>query len=55
MVDMIIKIKPEYREFVVKTKSGSKYLVKKLLKGVYGTLLGAILFYTKMKKGKKKL
>ena len=49
MVDMILKIKPEYRKFVVKTRSGSKYLIGKLLKGVYGTLLGAILFYNKLK------
>ena len=55
MVDMIVKIKPENREFVVKTKSGSKYLIGKLFKGVYGTLLGAILFYTKMKNYLEKL
>ena len=48
-MDMILKIKPEYKKFVVKTRSGSKYLIGKLLKGVYGTLLGAILFYNKLK------
>ena len=55
MVDMILKIKPEYRRFVVKTRSGSKYLIGKLLKGVYGTLLGAILFYKKLKDYLEKL
>ena len=47
---MINMIKPEYKRFVKTTKTGSKYLIAKLKKAVYGTLLAAILFYKKLKK-----
>ena len=50
MVDMILMIKPGYSKFVKTTKTGSKYLIAKLKKAVYGTLLAAILFYKKLKK-----
>jgi hypothetical protein len=50
MVSMICDIDPEYKKDVVYGKNGRKYLYAKLTKAVYGTLLGAILFYEKLSK-----
>ena len=48
MVDMICDIEPSYKKFVfTNKKTGKKKLYSKLTKAVYGTLLGAILFYQK--------
>ena len=45
---MICDIEPSYKKFVLTNKrTGKKKLYSKLTKAVYGTLLGAILFYQK--------
>ena len=49
MVDMICQINPEYKKNVIVTKAGKKIIYGKLTKAIYGTLLGAILFYEKLK------
>ena len=53
MVDMICQIKPEYRKLFPKTNRKNsgvrKVLVGKVTKAIYGTLLGAVLFYNKLK------
>lgn len=46
MVNIIIKIRPEYKQFVMKTKFGLKCLIGKLLKGVYGTVTYLWLSYS---------
>ena len=52
-MDMICQIKPEYQKLIRKTtrKNGGvrKVLVDKVTKAIYGTLLGAVLFYNKLK------
>ena len=49
MVDMICEIDPCYKNyFLTNKKTGKKKLYGKLTKAVYGTLLGAILFYQKL-------
>ena len=49
MVYMICDIDPSYKKFVLtNNKRGKKKLYGKLTKAVYGTLLGAILFYQKL-------
>ena len=49
MADMICDIDPSYKKFVLTNKrTGKKKLYDKLTKAVYGTLLGAILFYQKL-------
>jgi hypothetical protein len=50
MVSMICDIDPEYKNNIVYGKNGRKFLYAKLTKAVYGTLLGAILFYEKLTK-----
>jgi hypothetical protein len=50
MVSMICDIDPKYKKNVVYGRNGKKYLYAKLTKAVYGTLLGAILFYEKLSK-----
>ena len=51
MVDMLCDINPEYKNnVVINKKTGEKKLYGKLTKAVYGTLLGAILFYEKLSK-----
>jgi hypothetical protein len=47
MVSMICDIDPKHNDNVVHGKNGRKYVYAKLTKAVYGTLLGAILFYTR--------
>ena len=53
MVEMICQIKPEYRKLIRRTKKRNggmrKVLVGKVTKAIYGTLLGAVLFYNKLK------
>ena len=49
MVKMICDINPEYKEHVVYTNnSHQRHLYAKVKKSVYGTLMGAILFYNKL-------
>ena len=49
MVKMICEIDPSYEKYVLTNKTtGKKRLYGKLTKAVYGTLLGAILFYQKL-------
>jgi hypothetical protein len=50
MVSMICDIDSKYKKNVVHGKNGRKYMYAKLTKAVYGTLLGAILFYKKLSK-----
>jgi hypothetical protein len=50
MVSMICDIDPKYKNNIVYGKNGRKYIYAKLTKAVYGTLLGAILFYEKLTK-----
>ena len=53
MVEMLCQIKPEYRKLIKysRTKSGKlkQMLVGKVTKAIYGTLLGAIQFYKKLR------
>ena len=50
MVKMICKIDPSYEKDVLTNKTtGKKRLYGKLNKAVYGTLIGAILFYQKLR------
>ena len=55
MVDMICELVPEYKELIrysgKRDKFGrrKRWLVGKVTKAIYGTLLGAILFYNKLK------
>ena len=49
MVKMICEINQSYEKYVLTIKTtGKKRLYGKLTKAVYGTLLGAILFYQKL-------
>ena len=49
MVKIIYKIDPSYNKCVLTSKTTrKKRLYSKLTKAVYGTLLGAILFYQKL-------
>ena len=50
MVDILVQIVPEYGDYVFTTKKGTKLLIARINKGIYGTLLGAILFYNKLSK-----
>ena len=56
MTDIIYQIHPEYKKYSKCTnkrdRDGNRkqYLVRKRTKGVYGTLLGKILFYNKLKR-----
>jgi hypothetical protein len=50
MVSMICDVDPKYKNNVVYAKNGRKFIYAKLTKAVYGTLLGAILFYEKLTK-----
>ena len=50
MVSMICDIDPKYKKNIIHGRNGKKYLYAKLTKAVYGTLLGAILFYEKLSK-----
>ena len=49
MVDMLCGINPSYRNKVMRTKDKKrKFIFGALVKAVYGTLLGAIIFYKKL-------
>jgi hypothetical protein len=50
MVSMICDIDSDYSKNIVYGKNGRKFIYAKLTKAVYGTLLGAILFYEKLTK-----
>ena len=51
IMEMICKIDPSYYKDVIWSKdSKKKFLCGRLLKAVYGTLLGAIIFYNKLSK-----
>ena len=47
MVNMLCEIDSSLKHKVIHTKNGKKFMFGKLDKAVYGTLLGAILFYEK--------
>ena len=53
IVEMLCQIRPEYLKLIryTKMKGGGmkKILVGKITKAIYGTLLGAVLFYNKLK------
>ena len=53
MVEMLCQIKPEYWKLIqyskIKNCHTTKVLVEKITKAIYGTLLGAILFYKKLR------
>ena len=51
MVDMICEINPSYHKNVIWSKDcKKKFLYGRLVKAIYGTLLGAIIFYNKISK-----
>ena len=51
MVDMICAINPVYHDKIIWSKDRKKkFLYGQLIKAVYGTLLGAIIFYNKLSK-----
>ena len=51
MVDMICKIDPSYHKNIIWSKDPKKkFLYGRLVKAVYGTLLGVIIFYNKLSK-----
>ena len=51
MFDMICKIHPSYHDKVIWSKDGKrKFLYGRLIKAIYRTLLGAIVFYNKLSK-----
>jgi hypothetical protein len=50
MVSMICDIDSKYSDNIVYGRNGKKFIYAKLTKAVYGTLLGAILFYEKLSK-----
>ena len=51
MVEMLCEIDPTYKSKVLYAKDGQRrFLYGKLEKAVYGTILGAIIFYNKLSK-----
>ena len=48
MVEALCDINPTLKEFIIKTWNKIKLMYGQLNKAVYGTLLGAILFYEKL-------
>ena len=48
MFGILVQIVPEYAAYVFTTKKGTKLLITRINKGIYGTLLRAILFYNKL-------
>ena len=48
MVEMILKINPKYNECVMEITNGKKFLYERVLKAIYGTLLGSRLFFDKL-------
>jgi hypothetical protein len=53
MIDMLCQIKPEYKKLIRysrrKNEKTTRTLIGKVIKAIYGTLLGARLFYDKLK------
>jgi hypothetical protein len=49
MVDMIFQIQPGYTKCVRCGRNNRKWMIGKLTKAIYGTLLGARLFYDKLR------
>jgi hypothetical protein len=49
MVDMICQIEPSYVECIKYGRNKRKWMIGKLSKAIYGTLLGALLFYDKLR------
>jgi hypothetical protein len=49
MVDMICQIKPKYSEYIKYGRNKRKWMIGKLSKAIYGTLLGVRLFYDKLR------
>ena len=49
MVDMLLKICPEYAPCVKVGQNGQKVIMTKLKKAIYGTLLAARIFYNKLR------
>ena len=48
-VEMICEIDPSYHKNFIWNKEGKNYFVYgRLIKAIYGTLLGAIIFYNKL-------
>ena len=51
MVDMICEIDSSYHKNIIWSRDAKKkFLYGRLVKAVYGTLLGAIIFYNKLSK-----
>ena len=51
MMDMICEIDPSYNDMIIWSKDHKKkFLYGQLIKAIYGTLLGAIIFYNKSSK-----
>ena len=50
MVEMICEIDPSYHKNIIWSKDCKKFLYGRLVKAVYGTLLGANIFYNKLSK-----
>ena len=51
MVEMICEIDPSYHKNIIWSKDRKKkFLYSRLVKAVYGTLLGAIIFYNTLSK-----
>jgi len=49
MVDMICQIEPKYSKCIKYGRNKRKWMIGKLSKAIYGTLLGARLFYDKLR------
>jgi hypothetical protein len=49
MVDMICQIEPKYIKCIKYGRNKRKWMIGKLRKAIYGTLLGACLFYDKLR------
>ena len=54
IVDMILKINPEYQECVRENYKGKKFIYGRVSKAIYGTLLGSKLFFEKLTNQLKK-
>ena len=50
IADMLLEINPQYRSCVKIFQNGNRVMYGKLKKVIYGTLLGGLLFYNKLRK-----
>ena len=48
MVDIICKIEPKYKSYVINTRKGNRILYGEMNKAVYGSVLSSVLFYNKL-------